>query len=327
MMTGVVATSLKVGVTFSNCLRHVESMCLHPSGAGRISHLNAVILGKSLESEENDLVFPSQEFSSQALVSSPEQLCAASARTKNYSGAELEGVVRSVVSYALNRQISFDDLTKPLDEESIKVTMDDFLNALYEVGPAFCASMDDLERRRLNGIIDYGESHKCIQERALLLVEQIKDNQSPLVTYLLEGPIDSGKTSMAATIGIESDFPYVKIVSCDIIDERKIITSDLAPAKLLWPSLYSVPLPSLDLNQHYCRLCPSAGGRVRLCPRTDLPISGYSGAGSAEFFLCSSLKKRVDWGVYCFGNPQLQPRSSQGYCCGSSADHPDLGES
>ncbi|KAG6472328.1 hypothetical protein ZIOFF_069788 [Zingiber officinale] len=63
-------------------------------------------------------------------------------------GVELEGVVRSAVSYALNRQISFDDLTKPLDEESIKVTMDDFLNALHEVGPAFGALMDDLERRR-----------------------------------------------------------------------------------------------------------------------------------------------------------------------------------
>ncbi|KAG6472199.1 hypothetical protein ZIOFF_069656 [Zingiber officinale] len=101
-------------------------------------------------------------------------------------------------------EISFDDLTKPLDEESIKVTMDDFLNALHEVGPAFGASMDDLEWRRLNGIIDCGERHKHIHERALLLVEQIKDNQSPLVTYLLE-----------ATIGIESDFPYVKMISAE----------------------------------------------------------------------------------------------------------------
>lgn len=70
------------------------------------------------------------------------------ARTKNYSGAELEGVVKSAVSFALNRQVSMDDLTKPVDEESIKVTMDDFLNALVEVVPAFGASTDDLERCR-----------------------------------------------------------------------------------------------------------------------------------------------------------------------------------
>ena len=70
------------------------------------------------------------------------------ARTKNYSGAELEGVVKSAVSYALNRQLSMDDLTKPVDEENIKVTMDDFLNALEEVKPAFGASTSDLERCR-----------------------------------------------------------------------------------------------------------------------------------------------------------------------------------
>ena len=72
----------------------------------------------------------------------------AAARTKNFSGAELEGVVKSAVSFALNRQISMDDLTKPLDEESIKVTMHDFLNALQEIVPAFGASTDDLERCR-----------------------------------------------------------------------------------------------------------------------------------------------------------------------------------
>lgn len=72
----------------------------------------------------------------------------AAARTKNYSGAELEGVVKSAVSYALNRQLNMDDLSKPVDEENIKVTMDDFLNALHEVVPAFGASTDDLERCR-----------------------------------------------------------------------------------------------------------------------------------------------------------------------------------
>lgn len=56
--------------------------------------------------------------------------------------------MKSAVSFALNRQISMDDLTKPLDEESIKVTMDDFLHALQEIIPAFGASTDDLERCR-----------------------------------------------------------------------------------------------------------------------------------------------------------------------------------
>ncbi|KAJ4835913.1 hypothetical protein Tsubulata_041693 [Turnera subulata] len=51
----------------------VESMKELPSGAGKIPHINAVILGDSLASEEHDLVFPSADFSREALVSSPEQ--------------------------------------------------------------------------------------------------------------------------------------------------------------------------------------------------------------------------------------------------------------
>ncbi|XP_017248137.1 acetyl-coenzyme A synthetase, chloroplastic/glyoxysomal [Daucus carota subsp. sativus] len=54
-------------------LRHVESMAAFPSGAGNIPHLNAVILGEALASEENDLIFPSRDFCSQALIPSPQK--------------------------------------------------------------------------------------------------------------------------------------------------------------------------------------------------------------------------------------------------------------
>ncbi|XP_072980478.1 acetyl-coenzyme A synthetase, chloroplastic/glyoxysomal-like isoform X2 [Typha angustifolia] len=66
-------SSSRRSIAASDNLRHVESMAELPSGAGRISHLNAVVLGESLASEENDLVFPSHDFSQQALVSSPVQ--------------------------------------------------------------------------------------------------------------------------------------------------------------------------------------------------------------------------------------------------------------
>lgn len=42
---------------------------------------------------------------------------------------------------------------------------------------------------RLNGMVDCGERHKRIYQRAMLLVEQVKVSKgSPLVTCLLEGP-------------------------------------------------------------------------------------------------------------------------------------------
>lgn len=64
-------------VSTSHHLRHVESLSTLPSGAGRISGLNAIILGESLASEENDLVFPSESFSSQAHIPNPQKVSGA----------------------------------------------------------------------------------------------------------------------------------------------------------------------------------------------------------------------------------------------------------
>ena len=44
-------------------------------------------------------------------------------RTKNFSGAEIEGLVKSATSFALNRQVDVNDLAKPIDEASLKVSL------------------------------------------------------------------------------------------------------------------------------------------------------------------------------------------------------------
>lgn len=36
-----------------------------------------------------------------------------------------------------------------------------------------------------------------------------------LLTCLLEGPSGAGKTALAATLGLESEFPFVKVISSD----------------------------------------------------------------------------------------------------------------
>ncbi|XP_004288950.1 PREDICTED: vesicle-fusing ATPase-like [Fragaria vesca subsp. vesca] len=148
-------------------------------------------------------------------------------RAENYSGAELEGVVRSASSFALNRQLSLDDLTKPVDEENIKVTMDDFRHALEEIRPTYGASAEELERCRLNGILNCGDRHRHAYDRAMLLVEQVKSSEasrSLLLKCLLKGASGTGKSALAATIGINSRFPFVRIISAEsmigLYDER-----------------------------------------------------------------------------------------------------------
>ncbi|KAB5560602.1 hypothetical protein DKX38_005559 [Salix brachista] len=153
------------------------------------------------------------------------------ARTKNYSGAELEGVVKSAVSFALNRQLSLDDLTKPVDEESIKVTMDDFLHAFHEIVPAFGASTDDLERCSLhkNIITKHDlmawwivviDTSIFIRELSywwskLKLAREVQWLPAFWKAQVAGNSLPFGKTALAATVGIDSDFPYVKIISAE----------------------------------------------------------------------------------------------------------------
>ncbi|KAH9561668.1 hypothetical protein CY35_05G034500 [Sphagnum magellanicum] len=137
-------------------------------------------------------------------------------RTKNFSGAELEGLVKSATSFALNRQLNPADLSKQINEENIKVTKSDFLSALDEVKPAFGAAINTLEMCRLNGMLNCGTRHAHALQTVKNFVEQVKKSEkTPLLTCLLEGPSGSGKTALAASIGIDSGFPFIKIVSAE----------------------------------------------------------------------------------------------------------------
>lgn len=139
-------------------------------------------------------------------------------RTKNFSGAEIEGLVKSATSFALNRQVDVTDLSRPIEEENVKVNMEDFLSALEEVKPAFGATIDTLDAYRLHGVIDYGRRHQHLLQSCKTLVRQVQDSEStPLLTALLEGPQGCGKTALAATIALESEFPFVKVISAEAL--------------------------------------------------------------------------------------------------------------
>lgn len=138
------------------------------------------------------------------------------ALTKNFSGAEIGGLVKSATSFAFNRHVKVGTVAAFDDVNNMKITRADFMHALDEVQPAFGVSEEELTEVVQNGIIHYSKKVNEILNDGSLLVEQVRhSDRTPLVSVLLHGPAGSGKTALAATIAMQSEFPFIKLISSE----------------------------------------------------------------------------------------------------------------
>jgi len=139
--------------------------------------------------------------------------------TKNFSGAELSGLVRASQAGALNRLVKAGKTVEidPDAAEKLMITRADFLYSLEnDVKPAFGASQEKLQDFLSGGIIVWGNPVQDILEDGRLLLQQAAGSDgSGLVSIMLEGAPNAGKTALAAQLALNSGFPFVKICSPD----------------------------------------------------------------------------------------------------------------
>ncbi|ODV85270.1 hypothetical protein CANARDRAFT_28536 [[Candida] arabinofermentans NRRL YB-2248] len=137
--------------------------------------------------------------------------------TKNFSGAELEGLINSASSFALNQHIKVGTVGEITgDLENTVISMQCFLDALEEVKPAFGVHEEDLQDCIKGGVLKYSPKIDNIIKRVERALVQTQNSESfNFSSLLLYGPPGSGKTALAAYLGLQSNFPFIRLVSAD----------------------------------------------------------------------------------------------------------------
>ena len=97
--------------------------------------------------------------------------------TKNYTGADIESMVKLACSNALSQGVNFTNAKVNFSKEH-KVNMQNFLDAFNEIQPMFGVNSNELENSIQFGMINYGENYEILSSKISSLFEKIKNSQS-----------------------------------------------------------------------------------------------------------------------------------------------------
>jgi len=151
------------------------------------------------------------------LLATDVDLAQLSEKTKNFSGAEIEGLVRAAQSCAFNRCTNAGTKVG-VDEEkikNIKVEQNDFDYAFKnDIKPAFGVKDTKLQQFIVNGIVNWSAKiDKIMRDGRDLTQTAAQGKRTPMVTALIEGSVGAGKTALAAKIALEANFPCVRLIT------------------------------------------------------------------------------------------------------------------
>ncbi len=134
-----------------------------------------------------------------------------SSLTKNYTGAELESVVKTAVSYSIAREINPNGVqTTP----NISVKHDDFLRAVDEVKPMFGTRSSDIEILTNTPLLFLNNLNKVIHTDILKSIQTFTANK---LSILVTGSIGCGKTTLLAHIAKQTGIDCIKFINSETL--------------------------------------------------------------------------------------------------------------
>lgn len=170
--------------------------------------------------------------------------------TKNFTGAELEGLCNSASSFAISKFTKSENIAK-VDENisQMKLTRADFLMALSEVKPAFGVNEEDLNLNFPYGIIEYNRKVHSVFEKLQSYIEEVKHSDTErLISVLLHGEPGVGKTAIASMLALRSEFPFIKMLSAESLVGMSEV-GKIAAIDNVFRDVYKSPLNILVIDK------------------------------------------------------------------------------
>ena len=217
--------------------------------AGRIEiHIEVGL--PSLEGRKEILKIHTQKMKNSNFLSSDVNLDQLAALAENFTGAEIEGIVKNAVSHALQEQLASQN---KIQDNDICVKHGHFLEAINESSPMFGKGITNLMR-----LLPEGYMLLENQQRVYAKIDCFLMKSGNFKSLLLVGEPNSGKTTLVTKFAIDRGIKYTRLVrmidlvACDDVGKINCLMDIFSAAYLSDDSL--IILDDLEILTSYAKM-------------------------------------------------------------------------
>ena len=134
--------------------------------------------------------------------------------TKNFTGAELESVVKNAVSYSIAKELDPSNLTSAKDVNPI-VTQIELVKSANEIKPQFGSVSKEIEIITTSVFELYSNEYTQVYNSILLKIKNL--SRGNLLSILVHGDQYVGKTTIACQIAKSCGFNCIKYISSETL--------------------------------------------------------------------------------------------------------------
>lgn len=130
----------------------------------------------------------------------------------NFTGAEIESIIKNAVSYSISRELDPSNLQNAKDIKPI-ITQEDLIRGFKEINPLFGSLSNEINTITSKEFKLYSETYSKIYDDVINVISQNKKGK--ITSFLIHGDFYVGKTTLACNIFKNTNLSCVKFINSE----------------------------------------------------------------------------------------------------------------